>query len=616
MAGGLFQRLTIWTQLETLTAQSLNAEFDNIINNLSPGEIASIAQTVTQMQIQLNPGGLGTEILAQNDEQDIEQLRFVIARLMGTTYWYQAPALTISEINNLLVLGVGIQTNRVVSGKQDAYDQPQFLLAAGTSLGVTLEASPTSIFTYVVDGVTVTVSANIVVTGLSPAPASNNTATINNALIVNDMYAGQDNADINQISITGAGSAITAQIGSWAAFKVVDSGNTEYFFGFVQDANTIVHVYRGYYFDSSSNPIVRIPINNGDTITIMKLTWLFGALSGTAINVCYTNPVVSTIAPVSPAVGDYWFDLIAGYWKTFNGTAYVNANATFIGTCIQNTTECVGTRSNDFFAVYNSLNTVGLKQNSTSGAIGTSGYSQISVAGNILRYAPYSLQWNAPANLDVGVTIQANTKYYFYITDTGATIISDQFPYDRNADLLGLYHPYKPWRCVGETITNVSSNFVICGDYIANYVSAMNLLGTDTFATNNQQQVLYDTAYYDPDNLASPWNGTSGGTIMIPRKGIYEVGFSLAFSGLGLSTAYGIVNDTPVVTGTPVPIIQDDGTGSGATGSITVANVRTIKCECGDIIEVQAAQFSSGNLNVLNEPNTWLQIKSLPVTRR
>lgn len=97
MPGGLFPRLKNWTDLEILTDEDLNAEFDNIIQNLLPAMFDDYSLNVPQMQSQTTPGDVGTESLATSLAEEIERIRYVIARLIGKTYWYQAPDRTLSE---------------------------------------------------------------------------------------------------------------------------------------------------------------------------------------------------------------------------------------------------------------------------------------------------------------------------------------------------------------------------------------------------------------------------------------------------------------------------------------------------------------------------------------
>lgn len=90
-----FARLKVWTDLEILTDEDLNAEFDNILNNLDAINIGGYGDSVPEMQTQLDPGDLGTEVLTDNLAEDIQELRFVIARIIGKDYWYETPDRTL-----------------------------------------------------------------------------------------------------------------------------------------------------------------------------------------------------------------------------------------------------------------------------------------------------------------------------------------------------------------------------------------------------------------------------------------------------------------------------------------------------------------------------------------
>lgn len=88
---GLYSRIKTWVSGEVLYAADLNAEFDNIITNDVPLKIDDYSATTTQMRIQTSPGAQGSESLATSLAGELERLRYVIARITGKTYWYDAP---------------------------------------------------------------------------------------------------------------------------------------------------------------------------------------------------------------------------------------------------------------------------------------------------------------------------------------------------------------------------------------------------------------------------------------------------------------------------------------------------------------------------------------------
>lgn len=97
-----FSRLKTWASLEVLTNEDLNDEFDNIINSLSNTTLDDYSTNVAQMQLQTSPGTVGSESLATSLAGELERIRFVIARITGKTYWYDAPARTLESYNPVI----------------------------------------------------------------------------------------------------------------------------------------------------------------------------------------------------------------------------------------------------------------------------------------------------------------------------------------------------------------------------------------------------------------------------------------------------------------------------------------------------------------------------------
>ncbi|NJM93942.1 MAG: hypothetical protein HC842_04105 [Cytophagales bacterium] len=78
MAGGLFFRIKNWISKESVKASDLNAEFNNIIDNLKPDKFDDYSLDVTQMQEVANPGATGSESLPTTLAGEIQRLRFAI----------------------------------------------------------------------------------------------------------------------------------------------------------------------------------------------------------------------------------------------------------------------------------------------------------------------------------------------------------------------------------------------------------------------------------------------------------------------------------------------------------------------------------------------------------
>ena len=85
-------RVKTWVAREVLVYSDLNDEFDNIINNLEAANVDGYSSSVAQMRETTDPGGVGSESLALSVSDEIERLRYAISRIVGKTYWYEAPS--------------------------------------------------------------------------------------------------------------------------------------------------------------------------------------------------------------------------------------------------------------------------------------------------------------------------------------------------------------------------------------------------------------------------------------------------------------------------------------------------------------------------------------------
>jgi len=446
---GNYSRIKTWGTSDTVLASDLNAEFDNVLSNFNPEMLAGYSQNQAQMQTATAPGSVGSESLATSLSGELERLRFQIAAITGNTYWYQTPSVSISQINSLIgavAFGNKINSGRTVGTTGSA--QPMFLVAANTTNSVTLKATATA-FSYAINGTTYTISADTTLTGLTVAPSSQNTATVNDLTLAAAGTASSTLVGENgtQITVSGMGTSVSAQIGNIAAFKTTAG---EYLIGRIESSTQIRQAYRGYFFNSSDTLVSRGTLSNGDTLTLLKLGWIY-ATTSSGITVGYTNPRAGGTAPSSPASGDYWFDTSVNYWKTYNGTSWVTANVTLIGVVVTDTSNTIAARSFDFFESYSDLNTCELfadSQNSGTVVRTRNTGGQVSVYGNVIQAAADYFRWDFSLHMDTG-SQTASTMYYFYKDTNGTSWISKVAPYDRRGDLKGYYHPSQPWRCLG-----------------------------------------------------------------------------------------------------------------------------------------------------------------------
>ena len=487
--------------------------------------------------------------------------------------------------NSIVLGGSAIDTsqmtapaNRIVSGAtRSSSNQPNYLTANGSALSLIINGDPTDLV-FDVNGVAVTCNTDITVASLTAAPSTNNTCLVNMADAADQeltrYWGEQTNEFVAQtsqdatadplykyITVDTMGSEISGLIGKFAAFKINNGSNDEYFLAYVKSATELTQCMRGCFLGNTGLPINRIKFANNDTITLMKLTWVFLTNDGTTADVSYQNPVWSFDEPGSPATGDYWMDLGASQWKRYSGSAFVTISRTLIGIAISDASNCVATRSMDFYYSYKDTNTISVERTSATNCQVNNTHGNIYVYSGNLDFKIYKPQWNITTDLastatnDSYLSETASTYYYLYFKDTGDRVISDIGPIRRD-DLLGEYHPNNPWRCVGLVFNNSSSNLeggVTDGnDRIYPAVALVKDIKNYNQAggTNVYNQV------YTPRTLntimGESWfislSGTTGFTLI---PGTYEISYASPMFRVGnsMSRLYDLTNTTEVVAG-------------------------------------------------------------------
>lgn len=454
MSGATFPRIKNWAP-EILTNTDLNAEIDNILNNLGPAGIDDYSSTVTAMKLQTSPGALGSESLATSLGGELERLRFVIRRIIGSsvTYWYENGPSTISDL--VAALGAGLPSNRIVSGRTTGNSSQLCALipSGGTVSAVTLSAAVTP-FSYYISGNSYSITANVTLTGLSLAPSTQNTMRLNATAASSQQWTkiiGQYGSTLN---VTAMGTGIQALINQFASFQQ----GSEYFLGYVNSSTAITQCWRGCFFGTAATLAPATGLNHTALITLMRTAWLF-ATTNLSMAVTYNNPTVSGTQPLSPAVGDYWFDQSTTAWKTYNSTTWVQANATLIGLAAVDTGACVAARTFDAYKAVSGLNNISLTVATTASLTANALFSRANVFGNLISFGETLPAWSTATNLDSGVGVTALQTYYAYLKETGVPVLSDVAPAERR-DLQGMYHPGETWRCIGDGYINVSTQFV------------------------------------------------------------------------------------------------------------------------------------------------------------
>lgn len=87
--GANYSVIKTWVDAEVLTAADLNAEFQNVITNLTPSGVDDESVDITAMQATKDPYSGGTAQLPVSLQEEIQELRYMIKQITGKTYWYQ-----------------------------------------------------------------------------------------------------------------------------------------------------------------------------------------------------------------------------------------------------------------------------------------------------------------------------------------------------------------------------------------------------------------------------------------------------------------------------------------------------------------------------------------------
>jgi hypothetical protein len=452
--GGLISRVKTWISKEIIYAADLNNEFNNILNNLDLKNVGlvGLSDNLTNFKKIKDPGTVGGENLPVNGMEEIQEIRSMLKKITGGTQWYDPPSNSLSVIAS----GVGANSflNRIDSGKEDTNGMPQVLACDGTTLTLQIKATATPLV-YEINGTQYTLAADATL-ALTAGPASNNTCLVDDAdglfgSILNSVNAGQ--TDTSPIKLKTVGTEISNLSGKLAAFKLA-STDTEFFICRVGNNGTFIHEGKRVFFFSAAGTIINVGFSDGQVLTILKLNYIFIKTDGTCI-LTNNEPSYSSAQPSSPASGDLWFDSLNNKWKLYSGSGFVDANCAFLGYAVCTSTACVGVRTVDFFRAYSPICDLSLFNDTISGVnpqVRSNGKGgKVSVYGKTFDFGTTSIIWNTSTNMEAGTVYSEPGNWFYYLDNQGNPKISSIKPTDRQEDLKGWYHPYKPWRCLGQS---------------------------------------------------------------------------------------------------------------------------------------------------------------------
>lgn len=462
------------------------------------------------------------------------------------------------------------QPYQIVSGKiRSSSNQPDFIRASGSGQNFTVQATSTPLILQI-KGASTTWSLDRTNAG-TLAPSTQNTATVSDATAIGQAATrtwGEygSGSPYYPINLASVGTNVSAKVNSWQAFKI----GSEYFLAHVESTTSLSRCFRGFFLDSTGTPVPRSTFSNSATITLMSLGWVFCDADGATVDVTYNNPVFSFSAPSSPASGDYWFDQGNQVWKRYNGSSFILMSRILIGLIVLDQTNCVASRSFDFFGLTRSDNTIELSFFSTTVVKGSSLFSRINVSGKRIQFSTSRPKWDTAANLAASTerynaSVTASTREYFYISDQAETKISDMEPYWR-PDLLGYYHPFNPWRAVGFDGIDGSANFQTSTLFPIKAQLAQQSVTVDLIADLNvTRQKL------SPNRAVSSSSGSYGNSSATPSQ-ITNFSVPLTVSGLHDVEVY-LVPDTST-TGSYV------GTNGSSQGFINLLRDGSLIATC------------------------------------
>jgi len=480
----VFSRIHNWVS-QVLTSADINAEFNNILANLDPTGVGDYSATVPQMQLQTSPGGLGSESLAASLGGEIERLRYVIQRIIGTStkYWYQAGPTDLTTLVNSI--GSQLSTTRLISGPTTGNSSQLLALlpgaGTGTAANVILSVGVTPLV-YAIGSQNYTISVNQTVSGLSLAPSTNNNCVLANFGFNGLQWTKMAGQYGTQINCTSVGSSVP--LATMSAFL----NGTEIFLANAS-ATALSSAWRGSFFNSASARIEAATMQTSGTVSVLKLAWIFANSNG-SLAVTYTNPTISAAQPTSPNAGDYWYNTGTLSWM-FYISSWQTAAVVPLGICAQGTAACLGARTFDTYVSPSAQNELQLDYGGTASVIDHGIFSTVQVFGTKLNFGATKTNWNIPGNLGDSLSVSPNTTYFMYLSENGSPSITDKFPLQRK-DLLGLYHPHETWRCIGSVKTDNSTNF-------STFVK--------TFRGTSQTMLLADPEAYYANGGGIPLNG-------------------------------------------------------------------------------------------------------------
>lgn len=117
-----------------LTAAIYNADHQNHITNQNPSMSGALSDTLVEYRSTADPGGSGSEILAASLAGELQRLRYVVSRIVGKTYWYEAPSQSLQSLGDADITAIAALTGTGIAVRTAADTWALRSLAIGAGL--------------------------------------------------------------------------------------------------------------------------------------------------------------------------------------------------------------------------------------------------------------------------------------------------------------------------------------------------------------------------------------------------------------------------------------------------------------------------------------------------
>lgn len=337
---------------------------------------------------------------------------------------------------------------QVVSGKSKASGAPSYLEhVPGTSTAQITATSPAPNAVFLVNGTTVTLTANKTISSLSLAPGSSNQCLINNSALaaqVETKFIG----DLGEaLAIDTVGTEITNRNGTIQAFKK----GSEYFLALIDTTNNQLKVMaRGY------AGTARETLSDNDALTLLAINHIWLDKNGTDVYKSTVWPSYGSTDPSSPVSNQWYFDQDTSYWRVYDGS-WTNKEAIYLGHIICDSLESKASVNTDFTWEWKGQLEGGLERMDNDTVRVT--IKTLGILGKVIRPVQHynDIKLSVSGDRESGVSEAASTTYWIYVDQYGKPFFSNVMPRVLD-ERQGAYHPHDYWRCIGTATNDASSN--------------------------------------------------------------------------------------------------------------------------------------------------------------